>query len=397
MSLPPTLTPTLAPTLADGSLLLHLGPQKTGSTAIQRAMHLSRERLAGLGVFYPGPSFRPAEAGWAAMGIGSAVGRPPPRIELWEQLVADVRATDLPRICVSDEDFARATPEAAARITADLGADRIHLVYVARRLDKLLPSHWQERVKSRMTWSYPDFLARMAAPDEGHWEWSMMWAAHDVATVLDRWSAYVPREQITVVVSDEADHDLIPRTFTSMLGLPEGTLQAPADKNNRSLTYAEAEAVRRVNQVFADNGWTGEQYWRIVQAGIAGVLKASERTADVARPPGLPADVLAVVDERSEAQAAAIEAAGVHVVGEPDSLRTRGRVQPETDPVDVEQVSMELFAHVVTGAVRGALDLQRRELKRRRRPAPGLDGVAGRDLARELGGRVRRRIGRRSR
>jgi hypothetical protein len=400
--------------LPEGSLLLHVGPQKTGSTAIQRAMHLSRDALAGHGVLYPGPQFRPAEAGWAVMGIGSAVGRPAPRIELWERLVADVAASRLPRTCVSDEDFARATPQAVERIVRDLsgavGADGVHVVFVARRLDRLLPSHWQERVKSRMVWSYPDFLARMAAPDDGHWEWQMMWAAHDVGAVVDRWAEHVDRDRITVIVSDEDDHDLIPRTFTDLLGLPAGTLVAPTDKANRSLTYAEAEAVRRVNEVFAEHGWTPEQYWRIVQAGIANVLKASDRTDDVQRAPGLPGPVLDVVNDRSDAQADAIMAAGVTVVGDPDRLRTRGRVDPDDDPAPVERISLDLLGNVVTGAVTGALELQQRTLRAERRtiraaPAPStdrpsvqdLDVVGGRALAGELARRARARVRARAR
>ena len=37
-----------------GTRLLHIGPHKTGTTAIQGALHLARERLTAEGVVYPG-------------------------------------------------------------------------------------------------------------------------------------------------------------------------------------------------------------------------------------------------------------------------------------------------------------------------------------------------------
>ena len=40
--------------LEPGTRLLHIGPHKTGTTAIQGALHLARERLAGERVVYPG-------------------------------------------------------------------------------------------------------------------------------------------------------------------------------------------------------------------------------------------------------------------------------------------------------------------------------------------------------
>ena len=60
-------SPAVTP-IPEGSVLLHIGPQKTGSTAIQESLHNAREQLAELGVYYPGPYRRPIEAGWAVLG-----------------------------------------------------------------------------------------------------------------------------------------------------------------------------------------------------------------------------------------------------------------------------------------------------------------------------------------
>ncbi|MCW2852073.1 MAG: hypothetical protein JWM84_1737, partial [Nocardioides sp.] len=49
---------------------------------------------------------------------------------------------------MSDENFARAESPVMERIVTELGGPEGHVVAVARRLDRLLPSVWQERVKS---------------------------------------------------------------------------------------------------------------------------------------------------------------------------------------------------------------------------------------------------------
>ena len=45
--------------LEPGTRLLHIGPHKTGTTAVQGALHLARERLAAEGVVYPGRGRQP--------------------------------------------------------------------------------------------------------------------------------------------------------------------------------------------------------------------------------------------------------------------------------------------------------------------------------------------------
>ena len=64
------------------------------------------------------------------------------------ELVADIRDVDAPRTVVSSEGLSTAGTKTVARVVADLGADRVHVVTVERSLDRLLPSAWQERVKS---------------------------------------------------------------------------------------------------------------------------------------------------------------------------------------------------------------------------------------------------------
>lgn len=386
---------TLPAPLPDGSLLLHIGPQKTGSTAIQMSMHENRADLAAQGVLYPGDGMRPREAGWAVLGGGTAVGRPPAKIERWDELVAEVRASDLPRVCVSNEDFGRASEEAVVRILDGLGTENTHLVFVARRLDKLLPSHWQERVKARMTLSYEEFLHHVLDTPDIDWEARVTWEPHDVAAVLALWGKYLKPEQITVIASDEADRTLTPNTFEALLGLSAGTLKPPTSNANTSLTYTQTEAVRRTNRMAREQEWTPQQYWRIIQAGV---VKALRQSGDTSGPKitGLPAWAHEVVADRAQAQVDAIISSGVNVVGDPTKLLLRGQVEPADLPAEIEAVPLDMIADIVSGAVAGTEALHRQELKAARRAAKGRDGqpdLSGRELVKLLGKRASKRLG----
>src|SRR3954469_18011488 len=94
----------------DGTRLVHIGPHKTGSTAIQVALHTARDRLTEHGVAYVTTGgYRPRKGG-VALGIrGRPSGTPRPPIRHWRRLVAEVEAADAARVCVSNEDFGRAT------------------------------------------------------------------------------------------------------------------------------------------------------------------------------------------------------------------------------------------------------------------------------------------------
>jgi len=378
--------------LPEGSVLLHIGPQKTGSTAIQMAMHLQRDELAAHGVHYVGTKHAPREAGWAVLGKGSAVGRPAARTQAWEQLVAEIAGATLPRICVSNEDFALADDAAAGRIVDGTGPDRTHLVFVARRVDKLLPSHWQERVKARLTLSYEDFLAQSLAPGAADWETQLLWGPQDVAATVQRWGRYVDLDRISVIVADEADRTVLPRAFEALLDLPTGTLVPPEEKSNSSLSYPATEALRRINQLGYDEGWTPTEYWRLVQAGILLALKERADT-DQPRLRGIPARFFDAVAERGEEQIEALRTAGVRVIGDPERLRITGRVEPVEPPPAVEAVPLDLLADVVSGARRGAEKLRRTEKRAAARESERLAAdQSSRELVGLLGRRARARL-----
>jgi hypothetical protein len=383
--------------LPEGALLLHIGPPKTGSTAIQMALHSSRPALAEHGVLYPGKRMRARSAAAAVLGSGMPVGREKPKIERWHALVDEIRTTSLPRVCVSHESFARADDAAVGRILGDLGAERTHVVYVARRLDKVLPSHWQERVKAWSDVPFEEFL-RHLLDDPDAPQGRRIWQPHDLGAVVGRWAGQVGRDRVTVLVADEHDRDLIPRTFEELLGLPPGMLMPPRERSNTSLSFLEAEAIRRLNRMARDEEWSSREYWKVMQRGVVQALAHRDRSGDP-RIHGLPAWALEQVADRADRQIAGLRDAGVHVVGDPERLRVRGQVEPAEVPTEVDSVPLDLLADLVSGAVNGARGMHRDDLAaaaragrtvKRAEPelsAGELTHLLGRRMARRLRGR----------
>jgi hypothetical protein len=384
--------PAAAP-IPEGSVLLHIGPQKTGSTAIQESLHDARERLAELGVFYPGPYRRPIEAGWAVLGGGAPLGRPEPRMEAWNELIAQLHASTLPRRILSNEDLSRGSDAVVERIVRDVGADDIHLLYVARRFDQLLPSHWQERLKARMTLSFEEFLRAVLEGDQKSWEWRLMWECQFPDQVLTSWGRFVPPERTTVIVL-EGDHDLLPRSFEQLLDLPAGLLVAPDLVHNRSYTFPEAEVLRRINRLCAEEKWRDARYLDLVRRGVAMHWTNSPRPAGAARIPGLPAWALDRVSDLADRQADALLASGCRLIGSPDSLRTRDRLTAYDGPMALDEVPVDLLAEAFGLLADRAARSRRRALNKQRQKLVGgtPESVGGRGRVRELGRRVVRRV-----
>ena len=76
-----------------GTRLLHISPHKIGTSAIQGALYLARERLAAQGVVYPGQGRTILWPILAVPGQPPLRGEPAPKISHWEDLTGQIAAT----------------------------------------------------------------------------------------------------------------------------------------------------------------------------------------------------------------------------------------------------------------------------------------------------------------
>lgn len=392
--------------LPEGAILLHIGPYKTGSTAIQQALYDRRDVLAEHGVHYPGQWRRLFREGHALM-QWSPRGRPVPPVSVWDDFAADIRSRDDVRVCLSTEDFGRIREAGKAhKVVEDLGADRLHIIAVARAYHRLMPSHWQERVKSHERRSYDEWLHELLEGDDSSEVHRSFWTSHDVEYMASRWLDVLPAEHFTFVVTDDGDRELLPRTFERLLDLPEGLL-TPEQTTNASLSMNAVELLRRVNGEFAERGWSDRDYVRLVQSGVVPELQAAGRSAGDVPVPALPGWARPFVAERSERRVAIIEDLGVRVVGDPACLLLPEL--PDTVQADLlpDRISVDAAWRAVTGVVAASLRPAERPPEGRRGPrraapsaqvgAEPISSASGRELVRELVRRVRGRLRRRRR
>jgi hypothetical protein len=351
------VTPPNELLLPEGTCLVHIGPHKTGSTAIQVALAQAGDRLAGHGVAYvTGAGHRARKAGWSLGIRGRPAGTKKPPIKRWERFVAAVGAATAPRVCVSNEDFGRATLPQLSQVVDDLGGDRVHVVAVARRLDRYLPSQWQERVKAGDERGFEEWLRIVLDTDDPEPDWSRrnVWFSHDVHALVTRWVQKVGAERFTLVLSDESDRDLLPRTFEGLLGLPVQTLQPDPSRSNRGLSWAETELIRAVNQAVADQEWTRSQRRRFLVRGILRDMQSRPTPAGPKSPP-FPDWAATRLRELSDQRVEQVRALGVRVVGDPESMRMPDDVPTAPTPLEPPALSIGVAAHAIAAVLGAAI------------------------------------------
>ena len=304
--------------LPPGTRLVHIGPHKTGTTALQQALHQARDLLREHGVRYGGTGPQAYRQAIGLTGKRGQLGDDPPAEEDWLGLVAEARAAGEDRWVVSSESFANAGPQHVRRLAEDLGP-QVHVVRMVRRYDKLVASQWQQSVAAGQRHTLGEYLATVTTDPE-----APFWRRHGFVPLTRRWADGVGHDHLSVVVVDEDDHGWLLRVVERMLGLDEGLLVLPTGGGgtNRSLTAAEVELVRRLNRIRVAQGWTGRSHLEFVRRGVAPALRQLAPDPQDGRIE-LPAHLGQHLRERTTAdlaELAGLERLGVAVVGDPTWL-----------------------------------------------------------------------------
>lgn len=335
-------------TLPARAVLLHIGPYKTGSTAIQASLAASRDRLDDFGVAYPGSGRRLTAPAYAVM-EWSTRGHPVPPISVWQTFAATVRELADRRVCVSTEDFGRLRAvDKINRIADDLGRDRLHVVTVARPFHRQLPSAWQERVKSHGTIRYADWLTGVLGNDRRNDSYRRFWRSNDLSGVLRAWRHAVPTHRFHVLISDETDRSHLLRVFEALLGLPDQFLQ-PQPAVNPSLNANTIELLRQFNQRFHAGSWPRDLYRRLIQNGLNRGFQAASPDPGAAAIPPLPAWAIERIRELTEARIATMHEAGIAVHGDPDTLLPPAGYRAAVDAESFDSPTTIPIATMVNG------------------------------------------------
>ncbi|MQA26367.1 MAG: hypothetical protein GEU94_13055 [Micromonosporaceae bacterium] len=333
--------------------LVHIGPHKTGTTALQSAFHVGREQLAEHGVTYAGNEQHVVRAALAVTGQPHMLGEGEPQQRHWERLVADVKAAGDNRVAVTSEFYSEADDDAVRRVIEELGGPLVHIVVTLRPLAKIVPSQWQQWVQNGLREPYEKWLDSTLNQPPKTRQRRKFWQRHDHGQLVERWTAIAGKDNLTVVVVDENDGRMLLRTFEAMLGLPDGLLAPEKAQANRSLTLAETEIVRQFNKEFRRQPWSDRVYARYLRRGAVMQMKAARLPAPDEPKIVTPPWALKRAAEIGAESASQIQALGARIVGDIDSL---GALPPDrAEATAAPELALEPAAEAAAEAVVGAI------------------------------------------
>ncbi|WP_307075471.1 hypothetical protein [Streptomyces canus] len=391
--------------LPAGTRLLHIGPHKTGTTAIQGALFAAKDLLPEHGVVFPAHSRHPMEAAPAACARPAMIGDTVPTEKHWTRLLEQVEATGGKTSVISSEFFADAEgDDTIARIVEQLGGmgvpplersrewGSVHVLVTLRPLVKIMPSQWQQYVQNGLRMGYDDWLTHMLRKAPYEQPNPSFWRRHRHDRLVERWARAVGAERITVVVVDDCDREGLMRTFEQLLGLPENLLQPVPDAANRSLTLAETEMLRNLNKEFRGNGLPDELYSKLIRNGAVMHMKNACSPASE--------DVKILTPEWAVEAAAEVGAEmvgrigdlGVRVVGDPGLLSAVPKL-PALDGVPAPRIAPEVAARALYGALAAAAETPVRHTSPAK--ARTVHQTPSKELIRVLGHRCLKKLRRR--
>jgi hypothetical protein len=350
-----------SPRVGRGQVLLHIGVQKTGTTSLQRVLAGRRERLRELGVVYPGTDENHLTPMFALAGrrFGWKTGGRVPSRQTWKRLVREVSQNRDATVVVSAESLCEFDTDTARQVVEGLGGDNVHVVVTLRPLEKLMPSTWQQYLKSGATHRYDKWLRDVCiGPSNPDPITRNFWLRNDHGAVVDRWVSVTAPDRVTVVVLDPAQPQMPFEAFADLLGIDHAELiSSDPPVANRSLTAEEAEFIRQFN-LGVRHQLDYRDYSRLIRtAGVARLVE-ERRPSDEEHPMTMPPWAVDAARRFGRGAVDRIRSAGVHVIGDLEHLVPTTPVgptritRPTSVPIDVATI-------VLRGAVDRAIEQSR--------------------------------------
>lgn len=305
-----------------GMSVLHIGPHKTGTSALQLAMRNARAELLEQGVLLAGPGTGQGDGDGAryALGmrtnLGDNVGR-----QVWERIRADLTNTAVPRRIFSRETFANASGKVARTLVDELGVVPLHVVISARPLAELIPSQYSQFVQRGTTrMPFDEWFSAVLSGEGGDRSVKMFWKRHSHDDQVRRWASLVGAANVTVIVVDRTNPLFLGYAFERLLGVSSGIIASRMgqERGNRSLTLAELELVRNWHEITAATDAEHGKVVRLAWQLCDHLRRFNPHPTDPRL--ALPAWAVAEANERAAMSAAGIAASGARVVGDLGTL-----------------------------------------------------------------------------
>lgn len=239
-----------------GTVYLHVGTAKSGTTYLQRILARNRGLLKKNGVLYPGKGSSHFFASMDLRGATFKGHEYPGTAGAWDRLAGEVREYDGDAL-ISHETLGSAQPKVIEKAVGCFPGSDVRVLVTCRDLGRQIPAGWQERVKNRNDQTYAVFLQDVFSEWNGEQTSfrSVFWRTQNVVALTRRWSRALGAENVLVVTVplSGADPDELWRRFARAADLPDLDYDVSSEVRNASLGAAEAELLRRLNPKFPDD------------------------------------------------------------------------------------------------------------------------------------------------
>jgi len=232
-----------------GGVLIHVGPHKTGTTAVQDELVRAASSLETQGFIYFA-SGNQNNANIAVKAFARSIdrdfkyhSRSSKNPDHWSALYETLTANPGKTAVISAEDLADLSPQHVSQFVASMGGRPVRVVLTLRSLAQIIPSQWQQFVKRGPMPSLEDWTRELFSPHSAERKVDLFWQRHRHQELLARWVNVVGADRVSVVVVDSSDRGAIYPIFEQMIGLTAGTLK-PGDHLNESMSIEQAELVR---------------------------------------------------------------------------------------------------------------------------------------------------------
>ena len=252
-------------------IILHIGPPKTATTTIQRALARAQPLLRAQrayaevvqdGVF--GNLYQQESTARERAARSRSI----------ETFAASILNSEAERVIVSFEVMSWLNADSIRRVVHAFGADRVRVVIGVRSLADHIPSNWQEGLKRWETLGYRDWcralLVDLKAPN-GEWTPGTtiqgvdksingprdpltrprtFWRSQDISALVARWGAALPPGRIVAFVVDAREPKETLLRAGEALGVGDLLVSVQARSENRSFGARSTESLVHFNRKF---------------------------------------------------------------------------------------------------------------------------------------------------
>ena len=230
-------------------LFLHVGMEKTGSTAIQGCLQLNLAELPKIGFFIAGRECRASSVALQHRLAKACLGNPriaghivPASAEEWGGWLAEFQASDCPAAILSSELFSYATAADIAGLAERLKAFEVVVVVYLRRQDSYVEAQYGQHLKGIYQLGGTPFDRNKFLPGNIDYE-----------AFCGAWASVFGAKRLRVRIYDEdnAAHAIY-RDFGEAVGLDVGRLTLPQKTVNPGLLEFQARVLLALRDAVAD-------------------------------------------------------------------------------------------------------------------------------------------------